>query len=403
MDAEVWKILSIPFVAGAVGWFTNWMAVKLMFYPIEFIGIPPFLGWQGVIPRKSEKMSNILVDNGLNKLGSVSEFFRQMEPDLIAYQVIKSIDPRIPEICDDIAHQEHRVAWENLPARIRQTVYRRVRQELGRRIPEMIEEIGDRIDTLADLKELARETIEKDKTIPNRIFQETGKVEFRFLVNSGFYFGFLFGVVQMLVWIFYDPWWILPLFGGIVGYATNWIALFLIFSPLQPVKVGPFTFHGLFLKRQKEISAQSGWLFASEVLTIHQIMDHLINGARGAQTQKIIAKHMRPVVDEAFGLIKPLMQSYVGASGYADLREATAEKVLEVYPQSLDDRRFVDDRSELLAKLLGERMAELSPVEFQGLLRPAFQEDELILILVGCGLGAAAGFAQFVLVFGGFV
>ena len=63
----------------------------------------------------------------------------------------------------------------------------------------------------------------------------------------------------------------------------------------------------------------------------------------------------------------------------------------------------MDDRSELLSKLLGERMAELSPEEFQGLLRPAFQEDELILILVGCALGAAAGFAQFVLVFGGFV
>ncbi len=403
MDAEVWKILSIPFVAGGVGWFTNWLAVKLMFYPIEFIGIPPFLGWQGVIPKKSEKMSNILVDNGLNKLGSISEFFRQMEPDLIAYQVTKSIDPRIPEICDSIAHQEHRTAWENLPARVRQTIYRRVRQELRDRIPGMIEEIGERIDTLADLKELARETIREDKTIPNRIFQETGKVEFRFLVNSGFLFGFLFGVVQMIVWTFFDPWWILPLFGGIVGYATNWIALYLIFSPLEPTKIGPFTFHGLFLKRQKEISHTSGMLYATEVLTIKKIMDHLIYGSRGEQTQAILSKHMRPVVDEAVGMIKPLLQTYVGAEGYANLREATAEKVLEIYPDTLDDRTFISDRSELLAKLLGERMAELEPVEFQGMLRPAFQEDELMLILVGCALGAGAGFLQFVLVFGGFV
>lgn len=403
MEAEVLKIASIPIVAGVVGWFTNWLAVKFMFYPLEFVGIPPFLGWQGVIPAKSEKMAGILVDNGINKLGSVSEFFHQMEPELISAQVLKIIEPRIPEIVDDIAHKEHKVAWENLPSMVRKMVYKRVRQELRERIPEMIDEIGERIDTLADLKELARETINKDKTIPNRIFQETGEVEFRFLVNSGFWFGFLFGIVQMVVWIFYDPWWVLPLFGALVGYATNWIALKLIFEPVEARKVGPFTFHGLFLKRQKEISAKSGGLFATEVLTVEKIMNHLLYGARGDQTRAIVSRHMRPVVDEAIGLIKPLIQAAVGPESFANLREATAEKVLEIYPDTMEDPKFIEGRSSLLAKLLGDRMAELPSVEFQELLRPAFQEDELKLILVGCALGFMAGFAQFVLVFGGFV
>ena len=45
-------LLSIPFISAIVGWSTNFLAVKMMFYPIEFIGFKPYLGWQGLIPAK---------------------------------------------------------------------------------------------------------------------------------------------------------------------------------------------------------------------------------------------------------------------------------------------------------------------------------------------------------------
>ena len=50
-------VLLIPFIAGFIGWFTNWLAVKATLYPVEFVGIPPAFGWQGVIPKNTEEMS----------------------------------------------------------------------------------------------------------------------------------------------------------------------------------------------------------------------------------------------------------------------------------------------------------------------------------------------------------
>ncbi len=47
-----------------------------------------------------------------------------------------------------------------------------------------------------------------------------------------------------------------------------------------------------------------------------------------------------------------------------------------------------------------ERMNALSSEEFQDLLRPCFQEDEIKLILVGAFLGLVAGVCQLVFVFG---
>ena len=45
------------FIAGFIGWFTNWLAVKATLYPVEFVGIPPAFGWQGVIPKNTADLS----------------------------------------------------------------------------------------------------------------------------------------------------------------------------------------------------------------------------------------------------------------------------------------------------------------------------------------------------------
>ena len=88
----------------------------------------------------------------------------------------------------------------------------------------------------------------------NRIFQECGEKEFKFIEHSGLGFGFLFGLIQMLIWNYYQQWWLLPLGGLVVGYFTNFLALKLIFRFVNPIKIGPVTVQGLFMKRQIEVS-----------------------------------------------------------------------------------------------------------------------------------------------------
>ena len=40
---------SMPLIAAAIGYITKRVAVEMMFRPLTFVGIPPALGWQGVI------------------------------------------------------------------------------------------------------------------------------------------------------------------------------------------------------------------------------------------------------------------------------------------------------------------------------------------------------------------
>lgn len=236
-DIEFWKYLSIPVVAALVGWSTNWVAIKLLFYPLEAWGKPPYLGWQGIIPSKAAKMGAITVDSTLSKLGKLSDVFAAMSPQKIARHLVENIEPRLHAYIKWIMLEEDPASWKMLPEMMQNSIVNNVRQKLSGTVGRIMDDVTENIEDMVDLKQVVIRQLVKDKRIVNRIFLECGAKEFRFIIVSGLYFGFLFGVLQMGIWFFFQNWWILPLFGVIVGYATNWIALRIIFQPLNPHKI----------------------------------------------------------------------------------------------------------------------------------------------------------------------
>ncbi|MCH8544710.1 MAG: hypothetical protein LAT61_14185 [Alcanivorax sp.] len=395
---DFWKYVSIPFIAGMVGWVTNWMAVQMTFYPLEFIGIRPIFGWQGIIPSKAEKMSGILVDQTLSKIGSIEEFFQQMEPEKISAHLTRSIQGRIEEYTDEVMTERNAVLWENLPMLVRRRVYSRARRAIPEVMDNVVDDISKHVEELVDLKHMISSQMREDKALMVKMFREVGDPEFRFVINSGIYFGFLFGLCQIPIFIYFPGNWVMPLFGFLVGVATNWVALNVIFRPLNPVRVGPFRIQGLFLKRQKDVAESFARLTTTEVVTLRNIMYQVINGPRADRTKALIKRHMRPLLEG--GVVRTAAQLTVGPGGYADLKKAVEEKAVDLAVLPFEDPTFNRERGAIVERIMRERMEELSSEEFQALLRPAFQEDEWILIMVGGALGMVAGFIQLFLIFG---
>ena len=397
---EFWQYLSIPVIAALIGWSTNWLAIKMTFYPLEFIGKPPLLGWQGIIPSKARKMAAISVDATSSKIGTVREIFQQIDPKVLATHIVHSVEPRIEEYVDEMMLKEYPTFWENLPASARKMVYDRVRKSTPQLVDNLVEDVSDNIEDLLDIKGMVIERLAADKELLNRIFIECGEVEFRFIINSGLYFGFLFGLIQMAVWYLYPSWWVLPFFGLLVGWATNWIALNVIFRPLHAKKVGPFRIQGLFLKRQPAVAESFCHIVTHEILTVGNIINAILDGPKGDRARNMVKKHIKPLVDETAGMGKALTQMAFGPTGFATLKNKVGEKAIEISQTSFNNPVFETDRARAVESIMVERMIALSSEEFQELLRPCFQEDEIKLILVGAFLGFGAGVCQLVFVFG---
>lgn len=393
-NPELWRHATIPFVAAVVGWATNWVAIWMTFRPVRFVGIPPFLGWQGIIPAKAAKMAAIFVDSTMARLGTLSEVFERMDPAVIAEHVSASVAPRAEELTDEVMRRAEVYLWDNLPEPVRRAVYERVREELPGLVRATFHDIDRQIESLVDLKDLVVGRLVAEPVLLNRLFLECGAAEFRFIIRSGFYFGFLFGLVQLAVWLLYPAPWVLPIFGLVVGLATNWIALNLVFRPLEPVQVGPWRVQGLFLKRQPEVAATWSRLVSAEVLTLRHLVESMLFGPRADRTRTLIRHHVKPLVDLALGPLRSLAQAAVGLRGFAQLKEAVGETAIAVAIEPFEDKTFVLDRASAVASELTERMRQMPPGEFQDLLRPCFQEDEVKLILLGGALGFLAGLLQ---------
>ncbi|CBL45749.1 Conserved hypothetical protein [gamma proteobacterium HdN1] len=393
-----WGFVSIPIVAAVVTWAHVWLAIQMTLYPIKFVGIKePWLGWQGIIPRKAKKMAAIVVDKTITKLGSLQEVFQQMEPEKIAHHMSSVLVNRVEEYTDEIMLERNATLWENLPLVIKARVYTRVRRQIPVIMDGLVKDMNENIDDLMDLKEMVVNRLDSDRALMVRVFKEVGQNEFNFIVNVSFWLGLFFGTLQMLLWIACPEEWrnaSLPAYGAVLGYATNWVALNMVFRPLNPVKIGPFTFQGVFLKRQEQVADQFSELVTQELISIKHIMWQIFNGSKSNRTRYLIKKHIDPLISG--GVVKAALQLSVGAEGFLELKQSITDKAVDLSMRPLSDPAFNKDRATIIQKIFSSRMKTLTSAEFQDLLRPAFKEDEWILIAMGAIMGLIAGVLQVV-------
>ena len=387
-------LLSVPLLAAVTGWVTNWLAIQMSFYPVQFVGVGG-IGWQGVIPRKAEKMAHICIDRTLQKFGNLNAVYDKLEPHRIVEQVLAQATPRVDEYIDEIMYQTQPVLWDNLPLFVRNRIYRWAREQLPGRIEELVEDFGDDLDELVDLKALLSRELERHPDLMNRIFQQAGAVELQSVINLGAIIGGLMGAALVPLWLHYPEPWLLPVGGFVVGFLTNWLAINLIFAPVEPRRILFWKVQGLFLRRQAEISEVWARLVAEELITVEKVADAMINGAQGHRTRAIIQKHLRPLLDSS-PVMKLMAQVTVGVTGYTELKKAMYQKAVTATGDVFSDPAFNRERAPVVASVIAGQMKALGPDEFQGILRPAFHEEELKLMVVGGLFGALAGLIQFV-------
>ena len=415
MDSKTISLLTIPLFTGAIGYVTNWTGVWMLFYPIRFRGIrvpglrslanvlprriqqiPGImdggLGWQGIVPSRAAKMGSIAVDKGIAKVGSPADFYRQLDAEKISEHILATARGDIRDAVERILEREHPQLWRELPPRLREAVHARVQEQLPDIVRAVTDEIGAHIDQLLNLKLMVIRHIEENPELANRIFLEVGRKELRFMVNFGFFFGFLLGIPTAFLTVeVWTMWWLLPIAGVIVGYVTNLIGIWMIFEPVRPRRLGPYTIQGLFLKRQPEVAGVYADIIAGDVVTMSNIGEALLGGPSGDRTRQMIETALHPAVDNAVGRAQPAVRVATGAREYDAIRSSVAVELVDYAMSPLTDPEFNEAQRSSIRSLIVSRMREMGPGDFSEMLRTAIHEDEWLLYLHGAVLGFGAG------------
>ena len=284
-------------------------------------------------------MAHICIDRILARFGDLNIIYRRLEPERIAGQIIAQVEPRLEEYIDEIMYELQPVLWDNLPSTLRRRIYRWAQRNFPARVQELVDDFNDDFSELVDLKALLDREMEHHPDLMNRIFKEAGAQEIRFVIASGGVIGALLGAA-LLPFIDHLAYrWLLPAIGFGVGFVTNWLALNLIFRPLNPRYIFGIRLQGLFLRRQSQISAVWSRLVAEELITVEKVAYSMLHGSQAARTRAIIQRHLRPMIDQST-VMKVMAQMTVGMAGYTELRSAMNDKAVNRVRPCVPGSRF---------------------------------------------------------------
>ncbi|TDV40740.1 DUF445 domain-containing protein [Actinophytocola oryzae] len=391
--AEHWQVyLSMPVVAAVIGYLTKRAAIEMMFRPVDFVGVPPYLGWQGVVPRNSERMIAVAADLLTAKLVDPREIVQRLDPARLAAELELPLLLAADETTREVLTRQG--LWQNLPPLGQELVIKRVQASIPDLVARVMAELSGNIKDILDIKSVAVNALHRDKRLLLKLIRDISRPEMAFIARCGVYFGLFLGLVQTVVWALTKAPLVMPVFGAAVGWFTDWLAIKLVFFPRERRKVlGVLPLQGVFQRRRDEVAKQYATVIAREVMTVPNLVNAILTGPGAERLQAMVRETVEQAVEEQAGLARPLL----GPSRFTALKKKAAEQAVRYLPTTMLTAETYATEALDIRDTIATKMRRLSRVEYEGLLRPAFRQDEWKLIAVGAAIGALIGELQVLL------
>jgi uncharacterized membrane protein YheB (UPF0754 family) len=250
-----------------------------------------------------------------------------------------------------------------------------------------------------DVRDLIVSEFVRDKKLLVNLFTQTGRKELLFIEMAGALMGLICGIVQIALWDWFslsgsNMYVLFGLTGLCIGYITNWVALYVIFNPVDPVHAKAFgrkifTVQGLFLRRQSEASAVYSGIVTDAVLNPQVVIKYLKERGKWNEVMDLFSAIIQSSVEDAMPSLPFIIQP-----GVAECVLSQIELSFESQPSLAPAIVAYIKATIQLRETIQSKLESLPSREFEQMLHPVFQEDEFLLIMLGAVLGAAVGVLQ---------
>ena len=192
-------IFLIPIISAFIGWFTNWIAIKMLFHPKEpkkILGIT----FHGIFPKRQRQFAEklgILVSTELIS-------FSEIEEKITNPENIKKLLPLVEGRIDDFLRTRLSEAFPIISMFIGETTIGQLKgvflKELESMFPDLIKSYMKNIESQLDLQKIVTEKVygfssDKMEMILNQIMSK----EFRFVEVIGGVLGLIIGIFQVIL------------------------------------------------------------------------------------------------------------------------------------------------------------------------------------------------------------
>ena len=146
-----------------------------------------------------------------------------------------------------------------------------------------------------------------------------------------------------------------PLIGAAIGYVTNWIAVKMLFFPLNPVKIGKFTLPftpGVIPKNKERLAQAIGNSISDNLVNADTLKDALLSDSMKADVREIVVDFLNGTTDVSAS-VDTLLANYLNTNNYDQMKDKIVTNLSQSILQTVKDANLgpmIAEQIELAAK-----------------------------------------------------
>ncbi len=194
-----YRLLLIPIISAFIGWFTNWVALKMLFHPRQpkkVLGIT----FQGIFPKKQQQFAEKLGKLVSQELLSFKDIEKKVTDPENVKQLMPMIDGHIDHFLRIKLAQEMPMIGMLIGDKTIAQLKAVFTAELEILFPQIMNSYINRLQSELDLERIV---MDKVSSFSSDKLEETLRAimfkEFRFVGVLGAVLGFIIGLVQILI------------------------------------------------------------------------------------------------------------------------------------------------------------------------------------------------------------
>ena len=191
---------------------------------------------------------------------------------------------------------------------------------------------------------------------------------------------------------------LLPIIAALIGWATNYLAIKMLFHPHQPKKILGLNFHGVFPKRQKEIAEKLGELVANELFSMKDVSEKIEDLSTQTEVMEEIGKRIEKTIRGKLMSAFPMLSMFLSDEMILKVTSLFKAELEDFLRASAKELALKLEKSVDVESLVKEKVQSFSSNKIEELLVGFMDQEFRFIEKIGAALGFIIGCVQVVLI-----
>lgn len=185
-----------------------------------------------------------------------------------------------------------------------------------------------------------------------------------------------------------------PVVGASIGWGTNWLALKMLFRPVEPIRIGPWTIQGVIPRRQDALAANLGAMVERELVSHHDLARALTNPELLESLKPLVLAESKRFAEERLPGLHPMVAMFLTQGMKDKVAEMLATELGAMIPRIAEGAGQALEVHVPVREMVRAKVEAMSPRAMEEMLFSILAKEFGFIEWSGAVLGGLVGLAQ---------